>query len=907
LGLQKYLLSIPCRRLTVHSAPPAARQELGYNILMDVILTHEQADFDALGSLLAAALLENHQRDNQVIAVIPRRINRNGKMFLALYEAELPFTDPAELPSGPIDHILLVDTQALITLKGMGALTHVKVIDHHPLRPAPPPGWSIEIGQAGACTTLLVEKLQEQGIAIGTLQATLMLLGIYEDTGSLSYISTTPRDVHAAGYLLEQGASLHILADYLNPPLSVDQRQLYDRLQANAETRVVNGQSIIISMADARELTDEVSSVAHKLRDFFEPDALFLLVNTDEGIRLIGRSTTDQINVAAIASEFNGGGHGRAAAALIRAPGAPEGTTGQAGLDLVYQQLIDLLPRHVHPAVTVGQIMSHRPRLISPETSAEEAARLMRRYGYEGFPVVKDHKVVGLLNRRSVDRANSHQMNLPAESLMESGQVSVHPGDSLERLQEVMVSSGWGQVPVVDPESGKVIGIVTRTDLIKTLTAQPGLATRQNLAEKLEAALPADRLALLKAVAEKAHTLHMALFLVGGFVRDLLLGRPSLDFDLVVEGDAITLGKALAAQYGGRVVTHHRFGTAKWRPPDHSESIDLVSSRTEYYERPTALPTVESGSIKLDLHRRDFAINTLALRLDGRHYGELHNYWDGLNDLRQGVVRVLHPLSFVDDPTRLLRAVRFEQRFGFRIEARTLQLMEEARPLLRQVSGERLRHELDLILGEEKAAAMLARLDALGILTAIHPALVWKEDTAPYLPCRLSEETLAEWDLGPNPTAPAIPVKAGYLVWLASLPEASAAQVSERLRFPHSLAETLLAAIALRRDLPSLVDAAPSQVVERVEAAPMLAVFASYLTAQSEPERQILWLYASRWRQVRPIHNGDSLQAMGLPPSPVYRTILKALRDGWLDGKIQNAEEEETLLGTLMVWKQPSG
>ncbi len=342
-------------------------------------------------------------------------------------------------------------------------------------------------------------------------------------------------------------------------------------------------------------------------------------------------------------------------------------------------------------------------------------------------------------------------------------------------------------------------------------------ADSDTLGSLLTAALSPARLALLKAVADQAHTLNLPLYLVGGSVRDLLLGRPSLDFDLVVEGDAIGLAKALSAHYGGQVVAYGRFGTAKWCPPDQSDSLDLVSARTEYYERPTAMPTVESGSIKLDLHRRDFTINTLALRLDGRHYGELYDYWGGLDDLRQGVIRVLHSLSFIDDPTRLLRAVRFEQRFGFRIAARTLQLMEEAQPHLKQVSGERLRHELDLILSEAQAPAMLSRLNALGILTAIHPALPWNDEISAHLPGKLSPETSAAWDLASNPADLSTQVEAAYLVWLAGLNEASALQVSERLRFQNNLAKALLAAIDLLPDLPSLADASPSRVVERME------------------------------------------------------------------------------------------
>ncbi len=207
-------------------------------------------------------------------------------------------------------------------------------------------------------------------------------------------------------------------------------------------------------------------------------------------------------------------------------------------------------------------------------------------------------------------------------------------------------------------------------------------------------------------------------------MRDLLLERPSLDFDLVVEGDAIALARALARRFGGRVTGHSRFGTAKWRLDERGDgqpcnmtveglpSVDLVSARTEFYTHPTALPTVERGSIKLDLHRRDFTINTLALRLDGRHYGELHDYWGGLEDLRAGLVRVLHSLSFVDDPTRILRAVRFEQRFAFRIEQRTMQLLLEARTLIERLSGDRIRHELNHILASSFAPQIISRLQS---------------------------------------------------------------------------------------------------------------------------------------------------------------------------------------------------
>src|SRR5690606_24773643 len=133
-----------------------------------------------------------------------------------------------------------------------------------------------------------------------------------------------------------------------------------------------------------------------------------------------------------------------------------------------------------------------KPMVLSPDTSAQNAAVLMQRYGYEGYPVVQDGQVIGLLTRRAVDRAIAHRLNLNAASLMEAGQVSVKPKDPLDQLQRVMAESGWGQVPVVDPNSGEVIGIVTRTDLVKSLGTESALLPgKQNLSGRLEEALPA--------------------------------------------------------------------------------------------------------------------------------------------------------------------------------------------------------------------------------------------------------------------------------------------------------------------------------------------------------------------------------------------------------------------------------
>ncbi len=862
---------------------------------MHIILTHEQADFDALGSLLGASLLYEN-----AIPVLPRRMNRNVRAFLALYGAELPFIDPRDLPNRPIERVTLVDTQAMVSVKGMSAETQVDVIDHHPLRDGLAPAWTVSIQEIGATTSLLVEALRERSESLSPIHATLLLLGIYEDTGSLTYARTTPRDLRAAALLVEMGASLAIAGDYLNHPLSPAQQALYDRLRASAEHLNIHGHTVVIATGHAQEMDEELSSITHKLRDLLDPDALFVLVTIRGGVQFIARSTSESIDVAAIAAHFGGGGHDRAAACLIRG----------RELDEIRAELERLLPEVVYPAITVAQLMSRRPQVLSSDATVAEAARRMRLYGHEGYPVVENGKVVGLLTRRSVDRATSHRLEYPVRRLMDAGHTTVTPDDSLQHVQRLVAETGWGQIPVVDPQTGEVIGIVTRTDLLKSLTPRVGAPGPMNLASRLESALPPDRLQLLRAIAEAAYEQHAALYIVGGYVRDLILERPSLDFDLVVEGDAISLARALAHRYGGRVTGHSRFGTAKWHLEDKSgppsrlaaagmPAVDLVSARTEFYTHPTALPTVERSSIKLDLHRRDFTINTLALRLDGRHYGELHDYWGGLDDLRAGLVRVLHSLSFVDDPTRILRAVRFEQRFAFQIEERTMQLLLEARSMIERLSGDRIRHELNHILISRFAPQIFARLQELDLLRCIHPALVWDD----WLYVRI--EALGRLEPGPEwgLTSDALILRQelGYIFLLLNLPEEQADGVIRRLKLPAPLAATAADAARLWAGRRELAAAQPSQAVAQLEDAAPLARYAVYLATRDAQLRQTLQRYATEWQYVQPHADGHALRTLGLPPGPRFRQILGELRRAWLDGEVQTEAQERRLLEQLLA------
>jgi tRNA nucleotidyltransferase (CCA-adding enzyme) len=867
---------------------------------MDIILTHERTDFDGLASLLGAYLLEQH-----LTPVLPRQLNRNVEAFITLYGVELPFLDPRDLTGEPIESVCLVDTQSMTSIKGMISDLKVRIIDHHPLRDDVPEDWERIIRETGATTTIFVGAIQEREIPLTPIQATLLLLGIYEDTGSLTYTRTTAEDIFAAGILVERGASLSIVTDYINLPLSLAQQKIYEDLRACSESLMIHGHNLIIAQADATDLEEELSSLAHKLRDLLDPDALFILLTTSAGVQIIARSTDDHIDVSEVLSAFEGGGgHPRAAAALIN----------DASIDNIYQQLVKILPQYVKPAVRAKDIMSRDPQTLSPDTPVKEAAEMMIKFGYEGYPIVEDGEIVGLLTRRAVDRALAHELNLTADSLMEAGNIRVFTSDSIEQIQYVMTESGWGQIPVVSSRSKKIVGIVTRTDLIKILAPSRPTPGRQNLSTRLEATLPEVRMELLNRIAEIATEKKSALYIVGGFVRDLLLDHPSLDFDLVVEGDAIKLAENVRERFGGRVTSHSRFGTAKWFIDKHQltilgstkklreslpETLDFISARTEFYTHPTALPTVERGSIKLDLHRRDFTINTLALRLDGHHKGELYDYWGGLADLKGKLVKVLHSLSFVDDPTRILRAVRYEQRYDFQLDQRTQDLLLEAKGLLKRVSGDRIRHELDRIFDEKNAAQMMNRLHQLTILNAIHPDLDWDKSLLRLVKSLPEKEHPPEWKIELEGGGMPINRAIIYTVWLMRSPVDSG--VSKRLKLVSFISEVIREASRLRGQLKGLYGLPPSQVTVELDRVSNLAIYAVYLEASEPKYKGVLSRYLSSWQHVVSNITGLDLKKAGLDPGPRYAEILSRVRNAWLDGEINSKKDEKALLKNLLA------
>ncbi len=916
-----------------------------------VILTHEHTDFDALASLLGAALLFP-----ETVPILPHQRNRNVNEFLALYRNQFPFIEANELPRGTVEQIILVDSRRANFPKGVQETTRYQVIDHHSLETTLPEGWQLWSEAVGANTTLLVEKLIERRQSLSAVQSTLFALGIHEDTGSLTYASTTYRDVAALAWLMqpERAINLQVLSHFLQHPMGEEQRQLLQTLIEGSNFSEIDGHSVVIACAQAPTFESELSTLAHRLRNFHECDALFMVVQLNEMVQVVARSTTDAIDVGAIARSLGGGGHARAAAASIHELSTAE----------TREQILRLLGQQDRTTITVRQIMSvGRPQMMAPDQSIDQVAVFMRRYGHEGFPVVAPNadgqdRLLGVITRREADRAINHGLgDATVQRFMQAGAVTVRPSDSIQILRKTMIESGWGQIPVVD-ELDQIIGIVTRTDLIKLWDGEAASKDHKTeIDQQLRTLLAPAQYRLLQRIGSAVDEMNYAVYIVGGFVRDLLLccgwlengnatphtntpseNTPSenasaqrgdksdlqvdaLDMDIVIEGDAVAFAEAMQARFGGRIVVHQRFGTAKWflRDSDQPllgaallaapaeaepeselapmavnelpEHLDFVTARTEFYTAPTVLPTVEWGSIKLDLHRRDFTINTLALSLNPDRWGELLDFYGGMTDLREGVVRVLHSLSFVDDPTRILRAVRYEQRFDFRIGERTLELLRDAVALLERVSPARIRHELDRILQERAPEKAIERLATLGVLQQLHPDLTIDGWTA--------EQFAALRTLLQQPTPPPILAAEAIerLYWgllVLGLPATTHHALTERLGL-RSETQRLMAGLAvIHENRTTLADPAlrPSQAVKILDKSTEVAIALYRMLDLAPPLTPTLTHYVEQWQQVRPTLDGRDLQALGIPRGPLYGKILTAIRAALLDGKIVTHEDE---------------
>ena len=406
-----------------------------------------------------------------------------------------------------------------------------------------------------------------------------------------------------------------------------------------------------------------------------------------------------------------------------------------------------------------------------------------------------------------------------------------------------------------------------------------------NLADKIKQLLPPELVNFMRVASDVAVSQEQNLYLVGGVVRDLLLERTNIDLDLVVEDNAIKLAQQLVRINQSKITTHPRFGTAKLRW--NKWSVDLATARSETYTKSGALPTVKPSSLHNDLSRRDFTINTMAINLNPGHYGELIDPCKGKKDLEHKLIRVLHEKSFTDDASRIWRGLRYEQRLGFQLETTTLLLLKRDIPMLETISGDRIRHELKLVLKEKKPEKVLHRAQELNILQKLHPSLK-------------GDGWLAEkFEQARQLNSANVPLTDIYLALLAyPLTNEDNEHLILRCRLPKSLAQILRDTNSIKGKLQSLSQPklTPSSIYYLLHGYSLSAIAASLLASDSAVTSQHIHSYLDKLHYVKSVLSGDDLKRMGVTTGPHIREILHQLHIARLNGEINTKQGEVKLL-----------
>ncbi len=859
---------------------------------MQVITTHLNADFDCLAAMVAVGKLYPEAK---------MTFSGSAEQAVNAYleETAPPFKihRPRDIDLDRVTRLILVDTQDPARIGPFQALAgkagvELVIFDHHPDGPAQASASRAVIKKRGAATTVVLEQLEENGIALSPEECTLMALGIFEDTASLLSSSTTPEDFRALARLVDAGADLNRVSRFLNRRLGGEQLAVMNDLIANLELCNINGVDIALATATADHYIEDLAQVVHSMMDLEGLPVLIAFIRLDRRVYLIARSRNEGVDVAELAGAFGGGGHPQAASASIR--------------DLTLQETREmvkgLLHKNVRPLTRVRDIMHHPVISIDCGKTLAAAEKLLTKFNLNTLPVVDGGKPVGLLTRQTVEKALHHKMSRhKVADVMQQEFAVTTPDAAFKTLAPIIIEEKQKLVPVVDDASGNLIGIVSRGDLLRVLygnlTGPARRATGKNLRSLMKERLDKNLMALLETVSEVARREGASVHVVGGFVRDLLLGIENHDVDLVVAGDGIGFARALGEALLAKVKSHAKFGTSVLILPDHSR-VDVATARMEYYKHPAALPTVEKGSIKADLFRRDFTINSMAIRLNGENPFVLIDPFLGERDIRDRVIRVLHNLSFIEDPCRMFRAVRFEQRFGFRLGKQTEAFLKYAvgKRWLDRLSGARLMNELVLLLKEAEPVQCIHRLLELGLLHFISPAIGAKT----LVPLRRIEGVIA-W-------AKRLPVGGPIEEWyvhllglLLPLDEEAFDVALIRLDAPLRLRKRLTADREALEGGRALFKKNGKLGAEEVHhafsALSREAVVALLAWVDSDRANHQATLYFTQYRTMGQVAlNGDDLIQMGVAPGPVFQQVFKALKSGRLSGRIRSREDEMALV-----------
>jgi tRNA nucleotidyltransferase (CCA-adding enzyme) len=744
----------------------------------------------------------------------------------------------------------------------------------------------------GATTTMIVERLVRGGARISREDATLFSMGIYDDTGALTYDATTDRDIAVLARLRQMGADMSMILSRIEAAMPPGERALLEALTENAEESYVNGAKVVLSWADREEYVEDAASFVHKLKDYYESHVTAVAVRGGRKTNLIVRSAANVVNVKDFLAPYGGSGHIQAGSAKLQDRDPCE----------LLREIKERLAEAIAPLVKVESIMSTPVMAVSPEASIGEAYRTMLRYGHKGLPVVREGEVVGIMTRKDLDKAYLHGFDRALiRDFMTEGVIAISADASVNEAHRLMAVYGFERLPVL--RDGRVVGLVTRADLVRALyqtyrtpgdrNAGENFLWMEDIGHLLSASCDAETLDLLRRVGKKATELGMKAYLVGGTVRDILSGAKNIDLDISVEGDA----EAFIQSWDDpecRSTVHGRYKTGTLSLPG-GRKVDIATARREFYEYAAAMPEVSSDSLKQDLGRRDFSVNAMAISLAEADWGTLIDFYGGRRDLKDGVLRVMHNLSFVEDPSRLLRGIRLEQRLAMRFEDNTLRLLVNALKggLMGKLSGPRVRMELELDFKERRPEKIAVRMGELEVWEALFPGLHFTPASANRMK-RLQRILPAARRAGVNFKG---------LEWLAYvaafLTDSSAALqslVMDRLNLSPAERRAVVDSLAALPQLKQFFNS--KRVFQNSEIYLFLKNYAPvpllycWVAAERRQTRRRIARHATFLMPLKGELTGEDLMKMGYLPGAWLGETLEAIRLERMDGRIETRDGE---------------
>lgn len=908
---------------------------------MKIITTHQNPTFDSIAGVFAASLL-----NRDALVVLPKKLERVQKNFLSLHFKPGDFIYDDGLDCSKVSEATLICVKSPHRIGAISKILDnpnifIAIFDKSPAIKCEIQADSLIQDECGSVAALICRRIFEAGIEISPLYATLFALGIHEITGSLLYPNTAENDITCLAELFRRGSSLKTVNFFLKEDgLSNIQKSVLDDLVKSKEVVNINGVDINFYFAENRKFIYKFDSIIQRVVDSEKFNIAVFIARMGAGVHILARSNIEGINLGEIFAA--GGGGGPKYAAYL--------TFNDSNIKSAREKIMTLLKKNMKPAVTARDIMRPSVLFLDPGVIISEAEKIMFRYAYTAAPVTDKKKVAGFIRKIDIDRAAHHGLSHAPISGFLCREIIYSPANEPFDTVVEKIARSETKAILVGTES-KIVGIITSNDILNhTFTESKNLkdGRERALASKKKsrgtametggANLKEERLKLrlddyfnkpvlklLKKISRKAAELKVSAYIAGGIVRDIILKKSSSDIDIVIEGgSAIDFAVSLAGESGHITNRHERFKTAVIEFPGLPK-IDFATARSEFYESPAALPDIFQGNLYQDLLRRDFTINAMSISLCQDNFGEIIDYYGGLDDIKKKHIKALHSLSFIEDPTRIFRALRFKTRLKFKIEKHTEDCIKEALKfdISKKIEPIRIFNELDHIFNEAAVYETVCEINKYGLFDFISGDIVFTDiikkmikNAAKYL-----DKTAKLFAGGPRPNKMSI----FFSILLLNEPAAKITALMAKMNASRKIRDVITEAgeflLITRTEFDKLIEnsgrlksavtahgggrknnnkadyqkrAAISDLdifrLFKNRSSEFLIIFLS--AADNKYAYEAVIRYIFNLSETKISINGNILKNMGVAPGPVFRIIIDKITEKKAAGLLKNHIDE---------------